>query len=77
MSDCGDTDFERTVLRERHRSVQQEADEFEYQAFTPVLSVAGAHDVAVFPEVAQDLRASNRCWFEGYWKDVLRLGTNS
>lgn len=53
---CADTDFERTVLCELHRSVEQEADEFECHAFTPVLSVAGANDVEASPEAAQDLR---------------------
>ena len=53
---CADTDFERTVLCELHRSVQQEADEFECHAFTPVLSVAGGKDVEESPEAVQDLR---------------------
>ena len=53
---CEDTDFERTVLCELHRSVQQEANEFECHAFVPVLSVAATNDVAVSPEAAQDLR---------------------
>ncbi len=53
---CADTDFERTVLCELHRAVQQEADAFECHAFAPVLSVAEANDVAVSPDVTSDLR---------------------
>jgi REP element-mobilizing transposase RayT len=53
---CADTDFEKTVLCELHRSVQQEADEFECHAFTPVLSAAGANKVEAFPKATQGLR---------------------
>lgn len=53
---CADTDFERAVLCELHRKVQQETDEFECGAFTPVLFVAGAKDEDTSLETAQGLR---------------------
>ncbi len=53
---CADTDFERTVLCELHRSVEQEACEFTCHAFTPVLSVVGTDDAETSPEATQDRR---------------------
>ena len=56
---CADSNFEQTILCELHRSVQQETDEFECGAFTPVLSVAGAKEVEESPEAEhcdQDVR---------------------
>jgi REP element-mobilizing transposase RayT len=53
---CADTDFEKAVLCELHRSVQQDVDEFECHAFTPVLSVAGSNNVESSPKETRILR---------------------